>query len=518
MPAIDNYYSSYKNSESNFKNFHNEVINMPRAAFGEISDFVRMLQRIAGYISLIDRNVLEGVLNYKVLYAEMLNNYRNGIVPTENRDLGFELRFFEVRGDIDSVYKSLGRLFRHYMEYFSFFGVIKNANNRSNKTIDLDALNELVYSNKDNLFDVLRNKLLEINIKDNDLINNLNGIKISQNADYNPAKTILKYCKKINRPVTSFEISILFGRVDSLQTDNEILKRALEISKDLPNNYTEQVDYIFNNMGWKNSRGELYEYAQSQQPEFKFKVFLLFMKTFKLINFNESTNLITLTQYSNDLIQDDISIDILDLNNLLMMIDDDTEDSNKLLDIIIRKRTETITKAIEEDGEIVIKLNKRSIRNPIIKNGRRVRNKLIAELAKVKAGYLDEITGLPSFEGKNGHNYVEAHHIIEFSTENGPDVTDNLICLGPQNHSLIHHGSDSTLEDFYRTCQTRGVITLERFKNISNNYKCLTDEHVDTLVAKKIISKLDAEELKKLIAANGVDDKFLEALNIPSSK
>lgn len=205
---------------------------------------------------------------------------------------------------------------------------------------------------------------------------------------------------------------------------------------------------------------------------------------------------------------------MLDLQQLLTQIDDDKEDSNKLMDIILRKRNETITKAIQSDSELVFKINKRSIRNPIIKNNKRKRSRFIAEIAKIKCNYLDEVTKSETFEDKNGRNYVEAHHIIEFSTENGPDITDNLICLGPHNHSLIHHGSTSTVNDFYLTCQTRGVLTLDRFKAICTKYNCLTKQHVKVLLSKKIISKIDAEELNKLIDENGVDPLFLESLYI----
>ena len=138
------------------------------------------------------------------------------------------------------------------------------------------------------------------------------------------------------------------------------------------------------------------------------------------------------------------------------------------------------------------------------------------ELAKIKANYMDEVSAKPTFEGKNGLNYVEAHHIIEFKGENGPDITDNLICLGPENHMRIHRGSEATVADFYNTCKTRGVINFERFKNICIKYRCLTLEHVKTLLAKDLISKVDAEELTELIETNGVDEIFLQTLNIPT--
>lgn len=139
------------------------------------------------------------------------------------------------------------------------------------------------------------------------------------------------------------------------------------------------------------------------------------------------------------------------------------------------------------------------------------------ELAKIKADYMDEVTGIPTFEGKNGHNYVEAHHIIEFNGDNGPDITDNLICLGPQNHMCIHRGSERAVADFFNTCKTRGVITFERFKNICVKYRCLTKEHVKVLLAKNLISNLDASELLALIDEYGIDPVFLASLRTPAS-
>ena len=236
------------------------------------------------------------------------------------------------------------------------------------------------------------------------------------------------------------------------------------------------------------------------------------MDTFNLIVYRN--NVIELAQYGKELVKSDIPIEVLDLENLLSLIDDDNEDSNKLQDIILRKRTETITNAIQTDGTLVEKLNLRNIRKPIIKNNKRIRSRLIMELAKIKANYMDEVSSKPTFEGKNGLNYVEAHHIIEFKGENGPDITDNLICLGPENHMRIHRGSEATVADFYNTCKTRGVINFERFKNICIKYRCLTLEHVKTLLAKDLISKVDAEELTELIETNGVDEIFLQTLNI----
>lgn len=515
---ISEYYSEYVGTKEKFETFHNNVINMPRANFSELDDTIKLLKCLASYIMLIDKDILTDTINYKTIYHEIFKNYKNGIIPEQNRDLEFERRYLDRTESFDFLYGDEGkngRMFRHYMEYFAFFNIFKNGTNSRNKRIDIESLEELLLTPDDVLFDVFRNKILNINIKDNDFIKNLQGIEISANADYRPARAIISYCKEMNRPVTVFEIAILLGRVDSLQDEKSIIHRAITIGKQLPRTKEDQQKQIFGCMGWK-SGNILFQYSQSQNPDFKFNVFLLFMNTFGLIEYNDSTKLITLTDYSTELIGEDIAFEVLDLEKLLVMIDDDSEDSNKLSDIIIRKRTETITKAILDDGELVVKLNQRNIRNPIIKRGKRVRNKLIAEVAKIKANYLDEVTLRPTFEGKNGKNYIEAHHIIEFSGENGPDITDNLICLGPQNHSLIHHGSSNAVDDFYTTCQSRGVLTFDRFKGMCTKYRCLTTEHVKVLLSKKIISKTDAEELNELIALNGVDQDFLDSLNTPA--
>lgn len=515
-PIIESF-SSFSGSKEKFNEFHNNVINMPRANFNELSDTIKLLKSLASYILLIDSEVRSKPINYKTIYEEIFKNYKKGIFPKSNRNINFENRYLNRNESFDELYSDKGkngRLFRHYMEYFSFFGIIKDDTNRSKKIIDIDSLEELVLTPENALIDVFRNKLLTLNINSNDFIKNINGIKVNNDADYRPARAIISYCNQINRPATAFEVSILLGRIDNLQTEKAILQRALSIGKNLPKSEEDQIKQFFGCMKWKNSGG-LFNYAQSQNPDFKFKVFLLFMDTFHLIEFDRSTNTISLTEYSKSLASEDVDFEILDLEKLLTMIDDDNEDSNKLADIILRKRTKAITQAIQEDGELVTKLNLRNIRNPIIKNNRRQRSRLIAEIVKIKANYLDELTKLPSFEDRYGKNYVEAHHIIEFNGENGPDITDNLICLDPQNHSLIHHGSTNALSNFYRTCQTRGVITFERFKNICVKYRCLTKEHVKILLAKEIISKSDADELNCLIDINGVDNSFLDSLSIP---
>lgn len=519
LDIFNELYSNFMNSKIKFDEFHNQIINMPRANFSEITLTIKLLKSLAFYILNIDREHLNDPIYFKDIYEYIFINYKNNIIPDDiNRNIDFENSFLNRTEDFDFLYSDagkMGRMFRHYMEYFSFFGFFSDIDNSNKKIIDFDALEELTLLPEDAILDDFRNRILTLNVKDNDFIANIRGINLHEDADYRPAHAILKYMYEVDRTVTLFEISFLFGRIGDVQIEKEILLKGIELGRILPENREDQIKFIFGNMGWKNN-SDFYEYKQSQNPDFKFKVFALFMNSLQLVSFDNSTSTMILTEYSKNLMSEDIPIEVLDLQNLLSMIDDDSEDQNKLVDLILRKRTDTITKAIQNDGELVVKMNKRNIRNPIIKNGKRIRNRMIAELAKIKCNYLDEITGAVTFDGKNGKNYVEAHHVIEFNGENGPDITDNLICLGPQNHSLIHHGSTNVVQDFYRTCQTRGVLTFDRFKNICEKYQCLTKEHVKILLAKGIISKTDSNELSSLIDVHGINTDFFNSLNIPA--
>lgn len=522
MPNIvADYYEQYLNTVDNFERFHEEVINMPRPTFSEIPSIVKLLKSLASYILLIDEEKLSSEIGVKEIYYEMFSNYKKGIIPNQNRNLPFEDKYLNRSESFEWLYSDegkCGRMFRHYIAFFTFFGYFKIGSNRNFRIVDKEALNELVLSSDDILFDLLRSRLLNTNINNNPFIS-ITGLTINQKADYRPCRTILRYCNEIKRKATDFEIAILLGRVDEIQTENEILSRALKIGQTLPENREDQEKYFFGSMGWKTIGKTKFEYRASQNPEFRFKAFLILMETFGLITYDYSRSTphtISITDYAKEIISEDIPMEIVDLQKLLYKIDDNTYQDSELADIIVRKRSDAITKAIQEDGDLVYKLNIRNIKNPIIKNGKRTRNRLIAEVAKIKANYLDELTQSPSFEGKNGKNYVEAHHIIEFKGENGPDITDNLICLGPHNHALLHHGSTNTIEDFYGTCVSRGILSFNRFKNICEKYKCLTKNHVKILLAKKIISKTDADDLNKLIDIYGVDEHFIQSLNTPT--
>jgi len=479
--VISYSFEPYRRTRLSFDTFHNQVINMPRATFSEIPNLIKLLKSLASYILLIDEEILSKPMNCKMVYENIFHNYKMGIVPSKNRNLDFEETFLNINDTFDRVYDEnvwkMGRRFRHYTELFSFFNIFKRTfkNGKWHKQLsvfDVESLKELELTDERYLFDVFRNRILNLNIKDNSHIVICKGINLNDDANYRPARAILRYIHNMDREVTDFEIAVLLGRIDDVQKENEILIRANNIGRELPYSLNRQLTLFFDSMLWKTSGGVRYEYAQSQNPDFKFKTFLIMMETFGLIEYDRESHYIQLTDYSKELVKEDVALDVLDLQNLLIKLENENEDNNELTNIIINKRTDAITRAIQEDGELLVKLNRRNIKYPIIRNNKRVRSRLIMEVAKIKANYLDEVTGLAPFENRRGLSYVEAHHIIEFGRENGPDITDNLICLGPENHMLIHHGSREDLDAFFEECRTKGVITYDRFAKICTVYKC----------------------------------------------
>lgn len=496
--AIKDYYSEYMNTKLNFETFHNQVINMPRDAFSTAT--LEKLQSLAEYLLLIENEVSADGMTYKDFMMLIIEQLKNCNYPSMHRNKEIENRYFRKDLNIDYLYDREGRMFRHLMGLCAFFGMIASIT-KQKKIIKFDTCRELSLSKKELLLPVCRNNLLNDNINANDYIKSLKGVNIKHTADYKPAYSILKFIKELNRSVTMFEVSILLGRIDDdYQKDNDILKRSLVIAKELPLLQNDQIKHFFGRMGWKTENGKLFQYAVSQEPYFKFKTFLLFMEHFGLININSFYETISLTEYSQKLLEDEIPIELLDLEGLLDKIDDDAESDAKLVDIILRKRSKTINEAIKGDSSLVEKLNKRSLRKiEYDKHGKKKRNKLVSELAKIKADYTCEATGEKTFKMNNGLYYVEAHHILEFSTEDGPDITDNIIALGPEKHMLLHHACKKEVEDLYNHLKTNNVINIERFKRMHTVYNCLTKKHVQILYNKKLISKIDRDKLNNFL-------------------
>jgi len=498
--SIHEAFADYANSKSRFEKFHNQIINMPRDEFSSIS--LQKIQSLASYLLLLQNNFPDSGLNYKEILGQIIVQLKMGNFPEKNRYPDYEKRYFTLTGNIDELYEVEGRMFRHLMGLCAFWGLIRSIS-KFKKVINFELCTELAISPDDILIPLMRNNLLNINIKNNDFILSLHGINVIKDADYRPAFGVIKYLFAIKRPCTQFELAALLGRIDEkFQTEPEIVERALSVGRLFPQNQDEQIKMFFGSMGWKNSSNKLFQYAPSQEPYFKFKTLLLFMNHFDLINIEPGVETVNLTEYSITLLESEIPPDLADLEDLLSKIDDDNESDALLSDLIIRKRSDEINRAIHRDESLIQKINLRSLRKVVYDvKGKKKRNQLVAEIAKIKADYTCQATGKKTFKIPSGNYYVEAHHLIEFSTENGPDITENLIILGPEKHHLLHKAVQDEIDDLYNHLKTNGVIDIQRFKRMHKIYNCLTEQHIKILFNKKIISSYDRDDLLELLRA-----------------
>ena len=497
MTVFDKYYSEYMKTVEGFVRFHNEVINMPRDQFSNTS--LQKIRVLAGYLLLTEGKLDSGGVSYKDTMLCIKTELSKGIYP-KFRDKEIEDRYFSF-DDIDMHYEKEGRMFRHLMSLCAFFGFVTSIT-KFNKVFNYNKCREYYLSDDKVLMPVARNNIMMLNSNSNDFIKSLKGIDIEGNTDYRPTYGILRYIHEIKRPATKFELSVLLGRIDNLKVESDIIKRALDIGSILPKTEQEQIPYFFANMYWKNSDGTHYTYAASQEPHFKFNSYLLFLEAFDLISFNKTTDSYTLTEYSEKLLTDDISYLIKDLEALLLIIDDYDSENKELNDLILYQRNPELLRLAKEDSTFIIKMNKRSINNPIYDSkGKRQRNRLIAELAKIQVDYMCQYAKKHIFKMPNGKYYCEAHHIIEFSSEDGPDITNNIVVLGPEAHMTIHHACKDDVDNVFLQLIRNGALEINRFKEMITIYHCLTKAHIEALSNKKIITNHEKNELLKLIAS-----------------
>lgn len=497
MTYFEEYYSKYMNTLNGFNQFHNEVINMPRDEFS--STGIKKIRTLAGYLLLTEGKLDIMGVTYKDTMQCIHDELRKENFPVF-RDKELEHRYFDFN-NIDYHYDVEGRMFRHLMGLCAFFGFVKSIS-RNRKVFDYDKCREYYLSDDAILIPVARNNIMMLNAGSNDYIKALNGISITDNTDYRPTYAILRYISEIHRPVTKFELSILLGRIDETKSENEILKRALTIGAILPTSQDLQIPMFFNNMGWSSDNGVLFEYANSQEPHFKFNNYLLLLEAFELIKFDNITCTYILTSYAEELLADDVSYLIADLEKLIILVDNYDSDNGELNNLIIHQRNPELLRIAREDDTFITKMNQRSMNNiRYDQQGKKLRNRLVAELCKVLADYKCEYAQRHIFKMPNGKYYCEAHHIIEFSNENGPDITNNLICLGPEAHMIIHHACKEEVDDLFYQLRVNGVITIDRFEEMITIYHCLTKEHIEILYNKRAITNREKEQLLELLAA-----------------
>ncbi len=493
--TILSYYENFAVTRENFDVFHNNVINMPRESFTNLG--LSKLKTICSYLYILKDEYEFEELNYKQILMLISQKLHEANTAIHHRSIDFENRYFNYSSTFDEHYEKEGRMFRHVMGECAFWGIITSIT-KQKKIINYDKCLEFILAKDAEYAPILRNNLLNINIKNNDFINSLHGIVINENADYRVAHAIVKYIKQINRPVTGFEIAILLGRIDELQSENEIMRRATTIGNLLPSKAEQQKKLFFEALSWTDNCG-LYNYASSQQPDFKFNNYLVFMETFGLIRKTDNGNYL-LTNYSEKLLAEDMPIEVVDLRNLIYSIDEDEEGYKKLKELVVVQRNTILIEAIERDPLLVKKLNMYSLNHPIIKNGKRQRNTIISEMAKILAQYNCQATGKPTFRTPNNKNYVEAHHILEFSTDSGPDITDNLVVLGPEKHILLHRANIEEINNITTHLISTGIYSFDRFKRMVVDYHCLTENHINRLYEKRIISSIHRDQLLELQA------------------
>lgn len=497
MNLFDKYYSGYMNTPSGFNQFHNEVINMPRDQFADSG--LAKIRLWAGYLLLTDGRISATGTDYKDIMNIIKEELSKGNYPIYRDDTA-ENRYFNYT-NLDSHYEAEGRMFRHIMSLCAFFGLITSLS-KFKKIVNYDKCKEYYLSDNKVLMPIARNNVVMLNAKDNDFIRSLKEIVIDEKTDYRPTYAILRYIYSLKRPATKFELSVLLGRIDELKKEKDIIKRAIDIGNVLPKTQEQQIPYFFANMNWKREDGQHFSYAASQEPYFKFNSYLLYMESFELLDYDDITSTYSLTEYSEKLMTDDISYLIADLEELLKLVDDYTAENRELNDLILYQRNPELLRLAKEDTEFVKKMNMRSINKPIVDaSGKRIRNRLIAELAKIQADYMCQYAQRHIFKMPNGKYYCEAHHIIEFSTENGPDITNNLVVLGPEAHMCIHHACKDEVEDVFMQLTKNGVLTFDRFKEMITVYNCLTRSQIDVLWNKKIITLKEKQELLDLLAS-----------------
>lgn len=494
------YYKNYKNSLDGFKSFHNQVINMPRSDFSTVG--YERLQLLAEYLMFFDKNKgKQKYYNYKQIYSFLLDSFKKGVLSI---DQDFENNYFApyINKSLADAYGDfgIGRMFRHEMGIASFFGLIESES-KFKKRVNISTCEQFIITPLNLLDDLKRNIILSIRIKDNPYIKEIRGIKENLNTDYKPSYAILNYINEIGRSATNFELSILLGRVDELNNPEDILNRGIEIGKNLPADRSSQINYFFNKMGWINADGSVFTYKPSQEPYFKFKVFLLYMTDFGLLN--EANDMYTLTEYSKNLINQDIEPYLIDLDNLLENIED-FEHSNKIIDAVLNSSTLTLEHLLATEEDLIFRLGRRSIDEKIAaklygKSSSVKRNRLIMFFAKHLEKHTCLITtrftnegpkmdyNIATFETNNGKYYSEGHHILELSEDDGPDVIENIILVDPNTHKLIHHGTPSVVKSFYKTLRKEKVLTIDRFDNMIQRYNCLDRTHVDKLYDRGVI-------------------------------
>lgn len=494
-------YDNYKGSIEGFEKFNVLVMNMPRHQFAKMD--ISFIKELA---SLLNNLVLDP--SDKITYPDIYCAMHEFILfnkPTDLSEYIFELFDFSliekksIKDNYDKDNGKIGRKFRHLTEIMKMWNMLNEDN-----TINYEVCEEFFSLDIKELSSI-RSKIIGMDIIDNNFFTTLKPIKarIIDNTifSYKPAISIIKYMKEVNRPVSSFELSNLLGVIlPEFKTSDELYDNAITIGKMMPDNIDKQQDWFFKYMNWEHSSGNYFQYVPSQDPEFKFKTFLLFMKDLDLINIKDEKSYI-LTDHSLELLSEkDIPAEVIELEKYISYAEKSNVDKD-LADLILYNIKPSLLGYVAKNDKFIIAMNHRSLKYPKYDGkGKKIRNRLIAELAKIKANYTCQISQKPTFKDIKGNNYVESHHIVEFNGEDGPDIVDNLLVISPFYHSLIHHACDQEIFELYDHIRKNNIITIKMFKDMYDEYKCFDTTHVMRMLEKHLITKIEYEELVNYIS------------------
>lgn len=485
-------FNNYKNSYENFVKFCNMVLNIPRPQFSNVD--VEFLKSLAKILLKVKYNSY--TISIVDLYCLISELYINGTTLPS-----FLLCLFNKQ-NINKIQakryynNKAGRYFRQYAEVMEMWGLLEKEAEKIK--INYSVCEEFMTLKIDET-ESLRSKMMSMDIMDNSCFMSMWNIKnkITEKTifSYKPAVYILQYIKYINRPVSKFELANLLGVITyESYSANEVFDNAIYIGKQMPNNLSEHQEWFFEYMGWKNQDGKCFEYKKSQAPHFKFNLFLVFMNNFQLIDIVGEK--VTLTNYAQKILSETIPPEIVELESYINIALNNYDSDKKLADLILHNIKPSLLYYAAQDKNFIYAMNVRSLKKPIFdKKGKKIRNRLIAELSKIRANYTCQIGGIPPFKDEHGNNYVESHHIIEFNGEDGPDIIDNLLVINPYYHSLIHHAGKKALDDFYNTLRKNNTVSLDTFKKMNDDYHCLEEKHIRALFEKHLITELEYNQL-----------------------
>lgn len=103
-----------------------------------------------------------------------------------------------------------------------------------------------------------------------------------------------------------------------------------------------------------------------------------------------------------------------------------------------------------EEANAILKQISEKMANKPIKEKRKMgyalsRDQTLSTLVKIRDNYICQICGTPGFKKKNGGLYAEAHHMFELA-KTLRDDPDEMICVCPMCHRVIHYGTNEEIE------------------------------------------------------------------------